>query len=204
MTEPTRATPPSRRERRKQETRQRLLDVATELMREHGFEGTRVEDITEGADVAIGTFFNYFATKDALLQEFHRASLERAIAQARTLRTGTARSRFERHFRARAKHAQDSDAGLEREFMRRLMANPQITAPNRPLVRELISIYIGWIEEGQGCGEIRAGIDPSVAAMTLNELWSHSSLRWAGNPQEVDLEPRILSRVKLVFEGMGT
>ena len=54
----------SRRERKKQETRLRLLRSAWQLFREKGFDNTTVEDITEAADVGKGTFFNYFATKD--------------------------------------------------------------------------------------------------------------------------------------------
>jgi AcrR family transcriptional regulator len=59
----------SRRERKKEETRQRLLSVSLELFHEQGYSATTVEDITERADVAKGTFFNYFPSKEALLSE---------------------------------------------------------------------------------------------------------------------------------------
>ena len=61
--------PSSRRERKKQETRQRLLECAWNLFQERGYDDTTVEDITEAADVAKGTFFNYFCTKETLLDE---------------------------------------------------------------------------------------------------------------------------------------
>ncbi len=57
----------SRRERKKRETRQRLMEAALRLFREHGYDATAVEDITQAADVAKGTFFNYFEAKDAIL-----------------------------------------------------------------------------------------------------------------------------------------
>ena len=57
----------SRRERKKDETRHRIFHAAIELFRERGFESTTVDDITERADVARGTFFNYFPRKDAVL-----------------------------------------------------------------------------------------------------------------------------------------
>ncbi|MBN2390651.1 MAG: TetR/AcrR family transcriptional regulator [Anaerolineae bacterium] len=57
----------SRRERRKEQTRQRLLEAAERLFRTQGFDATTVEEIAETADVAKGTFFNYFANKDSLL-----------------------------------------------------------------------------------------------------------------------------------------
>ena len=37
------------------------------LMRERGIYGTRIEDITERADVGKGVFYNYFRTKEALV-----------------------------------------------------------------------------------------------------------------------------------------
>ena len=59
----------SRRERKKRETRQRLIECAWQLFQEQGYDDTTVEDITEAADVAKSTFFNYFETKEALLDE---------------------------------------------------------------------------------------------------------------------------------------
>ncbi len=57
----------SRRERRKEQTRQRLLESAEWLFHTQGFDATTVEEIAKAADVAKGTFFNYFKSKDSLL-----------------------------------------------------------------------------------------------------------------------------------------
>ena len=54
---------PSRRERRREETRQRLIEAALALMQQKPFEQVTVEEITELADVAKGTFFTYFPPK---------------------------------------------------------------------------------------------------------------------------------------------
>lgn len=56
-----------RRERRKQATRKALLDAALELIGERGVYETRVEDVTERADVGKGAFYNYFQSKAALV-----------------------------------------------------------------------------------------------------------------------------------------
>ena len=58
-----------RRERKKERTRQALLDVAIRLIAERGIYGTRVEDITERSDLGKGAFYNYFESKDRLLAE---------------------------------------------------------------------------------------------------------------------------------------
>jgi AcrR family transcriptional regulator len=69
----------SRWERRKERTHQRLLTVADALFREQGFDPTTVEQITQGADVAKGTFFNYFETKEELLINVLVSRLEQSL-----------------------------------------------------------------------------------------------------------------------------
>jgi AcrR family transcriptional regulator len=56
----------SRRERKKEETKERIVGAAFALFRKHGVEATTVEEICERADVAKGTFFNYFPRKEAV------------------------------------------------------------------------------------------------------------------------------------------
>lgn len=61
---PTITVPPSRRERKKLATREALHDAALALVDERGLAGVTVEDITERADVALRTFFNYYSSKE--------------------------------------------------------------------------------------------------------------------------------------------
>jgi AcrR family transcriptional regulator len=54
------------RERKKQQTRDRLRSVARELFIEHGFEHVTVAEVALAADVSEATAFNYFPTKEDL------------------------------------------------------------------------------------------------------------------------------------------
>ena len=62
----------SRRERRKREVHDRILEAAVERFEQSGFEGTKVDEICEAADVAQKTFFNHFPTKQHLFREHPR------------------------------------------------------------------------------------------------------------------------------------
>ncbi|MBK5255988.1 MAG: TetR/AcrR family transcriptional regulator [Vicinamibacteria bacterium] len=57
----------SRRARRKERTRRALLDVALAYFARRGIYGTRIEDITDQADLGKGAFYNYFDSKDDLV-----------------------------------------------------------------------------------------------------------------------------------------
>ena len=59
----------SRRNRRKLETRQALLDATHSLLASRNLDTLSVDEIATRADVAKGTFYNYFADKEALARE---------------------------------------------------------------------------------------------------------------------------------------
>jgi AcrR family transcriptional regulator len=65
-----------RRERKKEITRQALLQAAIKLFGDRGFQGTRVEDITDRVDLAKGAFYNYFDSKETLLAELILEGIE--------------------------------------------------------------------------------------------------------------------------------
>lgn len=65
MTQPER---PSRVERRRQQTHDALVAAAREVFASRGVDGTTIADITEAADVAKGSFYNYFDTKADVLR----------------------------------------------------------------------------------------------------------------------------------------
>src|SRR5438309_141945 len=70
----------NRRDRGRQERKQRIVSVAMRLFAERGFAETRVEDITEAADVGKGTFFNYFPSKEAIFLGFGEAQRAKVAA----------------------------------------------------------------------------------------------------------------------------
>ena len=55
--------------KKRERTRSALLDSAISVFASKGFEGTRILDITNHAELANGTFYNYYQDKDELLRD---------------------------------------------------------------------------------------------------------------------------------------
>ena len=54
--------------RRRAHTRTRLIDAARVLFGRQGVDATRINQITEEADVGFGSFYNHFSSKDEIVQ----------------------------------------------------------------------------------------------------------------------------------------
>lgn len=70
---------PGRVERRKARTRMALLAAARQRFAGRGIEQTTIAEIAEGADVATGSFYNYFRTKEELLDALLEEELGRQL-----------------------------------------------------------------------------------------------------------------------------
>jgi AcrR family transcriptional regulator len=55
------------RARHRADRQQRILDAATGLFREAGYEGAKIEAIAAQADVSVGTIYNYYRNKGDIL-----------------------------------------------------------------------------------------------------------------------------------------
>src|SRR5262245_39258828 len=80
--EKTRAAPArrgaaaGRGERRRLETRTRLVWAARELMARKGIGATSIQEITDTADVGFGSFYNHFASKEAIAEAVMEDAIE--------------------------------------------------------------------------------------------------------------------------------
>lgn len=77
-----------RNERRKARTRAALLEAARDLFARQGFEHTAIADITETADLGVGSFYNHFESKEDLLAALLRHAMSEQLASLDSRRVG--------------------------------------------------------------------------------------------------------------------
>lgn len=66
----------TRHDRRKLRTRARLIEAARAVIGRKGADAATIMDITEAADVGFGTFYNHFASKEAILAAASAEAIE--------------------------------------------------------------------------------------------------------------------------------
>jgi AcrR family transcriptional regulator len=65
-----------RRARRRSETRAKLVWAARERMAHQGIGATSIQEITDTADVGFGSFYNHFASKEAIVDAVMEEAIE--------------------------------------------------------------------------------------------------------------------------------
>jgi TetR/AcrR family transcriptional repressor of nem operon len=164
--------------------RERLLDAGVEIFHRCGFNGCGVQEITEAAGVPKGSFYNHFASKEALgAAVLDRYWQDRAAATLRVLEDDEIRprERLRRHFAAMAANmAQRGYTGgcLIGNF------GAELSDHSKLVCDRLAAVFAGWtravetcIRQAQQEGGIRADCDAGVLAAFLINAWEGAVLR---------------------------
>lgn len=134
------------REEQRATTRAKLLETATTLFMQEGYDSTSVDQITKHAGVAKGTFFVHFPSKASVLGELGRAQLEKAL----DIIEGADRM-----------SSWPFDRQVEHVF--RTLARTVDQAP------ELARMWIAWADRDAAAREIRSEQDERLRVI-LNDL----------------------------------
>jgi AcrR family transcriptional regulator len=193
----------SRRERKKDETRQRIFLQAIRLFRHRGFEATTVDDITESADVARGTFFNYFPKKESVLAYLSEQRLMEAEAAASEV-LAARKSAVEKLIAifARAASAYEADRELSQYVLNELLQ--RAFAPVEDIGSRWDQMIYQVIEQGQASGELRRDLDPMRAIGVLVSSYYGVLFQWVHCPERLDfnLQDELRGRIELVLDGL--
>jgi AcrR family transcriptional regulator len=75
-------TQPNRREQKKQSTFAAIIDAASASFDEIGYDATAMEAIAESCGISVGTVYNYFGTKSAILAAIVTGEIDEIMGEA--------------------------------------------------------------------------------------------------------------------------
>lgn len=188
------------------EKREKILDIAAREFAQNGYEGTNINVIAAKAGVSVGSLYKYFSTKkDLFLLVVHLglAEIERTLTGV--LDSGESLLGKLAHV-IRAIQRTSRETVLIRLYQRIVSQNDAelSAAVARDLERVSAKIYTRLIAEGQRNGEIRADIDPRMAAFLLDNLFMSLQFSYACAYYETRFQvyagEDILSRDAFVIE----
>ncbi len=159
------------------EVRLQLLDAATELAIEQGFDACGLREIAARAGVSPGMIAYYFGDRRGLYEAMFRRAIDRVRAQVEALLAEQENSGDDRLDEIVRIHvtALAADPWLPQLIIREVLAAPD------PSVRDGFTDSVGdgplmlmvrWLEEEQARGVLRADLDPKLMAITLASLCS--------------------------------
>ncbi|GIV05159.1 MAG: hypothetical protein KatS3mg016_0734 [Fimbriimonadales bacterium] len=186
----------NRRERRREETRQRLIQAALALMHEKPFDQVTVEEITERADVAKGTFFTYFPTKEHLLQAYIRDMTDEVYEFLESLQPEQAPSQWEVLRQVMLFIAQRDARSLQitRSIMVACCQSHELRKQVLDIIKEATEYARAGFELGQRTGEFRTDVSADELAHQAVRLYRLSQMEWMMEREDEPLE-RIVERV---------
>jgi AcrR family transcriptional regulator len=191
----------SRRERKKREIRRRLMDAAMQLFHEQGYDAATVERIATAADVAKGTFFNYFQTKDAILPALAERRMQQ-IEDMLSSKHGAPASPVARIKLALRLVAEDpmTDPQLAQRLFAAMMKRRQQEA--RP-GHALAHLLADQVRQAQAAGEIRPDLDPIYIGSVIRTLFFQQMMIWYCDCRPTPLPELIDGMVDLLMDGLA-
>lgn len=192
--------------RKSQETRERIMRAASELMAEHGGIDFQMGEVSDRCHMSKGSLYYYFVDKDDLVQAiFDQAirdtlgAIDRVVDQART--------------------PEDALHGVCREYVTRVCSgSPVAMAMMRELtqshgpsssklsgsIERIVGIIAHELELAKKDGVVRPNVDCRLAALSLCGSLTFAAVSSVGDGPsgmvDVDFSERLLD---LTFSGFG-
>ncbi len=191
-----------RRERRRDETRARIFDAAMNLFARDGFAETKVESITRMADVAKGTFFNYFPSKEAVVAEMAKHLVGGLAARAdQVQREDTVLPAL----RTLPDHIISGPARspvLFRSLMGTVLLNRPLTALFEEIAESARRQIARILARGQELGEIRQDIGADELARSFQQYAWGTLVMWSLLGTD-DVRARLDLTVEIFWKGVA-
>ncbi len=173
-----------------QRTKNKLLETALSLFNERGYDAVTIDEITQQAGVAKGTFYTYFSTKsDIVVEEFWKIDAYYQAYSSKNLhKYATGVEKLLAFTRAQMHYVRDVVGNASLKI---LYANQaEQSGPNKMITnreRQWHLIIRDVIREGQSSGEFRADLNADRLALLFNRTARGVLLDWCVQDAAFDL-----------------
>ena len=193
----------NRRERKKAKTKETIYNAALQLFLEKGYEKTTVEEITEKADVAKGTFFNHFPSKDAILFYLgrRRMVLLDEILKDELNDIPSAKEKLFQYFKILGKFNEDEKEITSLIVVEIFKNSAPLKLGEEESIVSFQAVLNKIIEEGKQQGEFRADVDSYHVADILISIYFFTLFYWLEGACE-HLTKELLSRTEVLMTGI--
>jgi AcrR family transcriptional regulator len=192
----------SRRERKRLETQQKLIQAAMELISEKGLFDVRVEEITERADVGKGTFFNYFPTKEHLLASLFAVKRQQVADAAEMMHAAHAIKPLLKEFVRMAINDPKRTPAMVQSIFSSALMNPAVKEPFCALINEARNTVRIALERAQKLGEVRKDIPALEMAKFFQQVMFGTQGIWAMSDPTSDLDDRVALAFEIFWRGI--
>ncbi|WP_328315568.1 TetR/AcrR family transcriptional regulator [Streptomyces sp. NBC_00388] len=196
--------PTGRRERNKQRVKERLYTAAVELFVEKGYDHTSIDEIAERADVARGTFFNYFQRKEDIIGAWGEQRRARLVRELEADDIGATTGAI-----AQLRHSMAVliDVNQQEPQLTTAMLTAWVKA-GRPILEEpyVAQVFADIVDRGMALGELAPGTSSLTAGNVLRDVYLGALYRWAHRSPGTAgaLAEELQQILRLLLDGMAT
>ncbi len=195
----------NRRERKKQDTRQKIVKIAMYFFRKQGFDSTTMEQIADEVDISKATLYNYFPVKESIIGDYWQSNIKEfkfQILEMIQLLPDT-RTRVQRTFTKAAAELFKSKEDIYKIYLSYWLRNLNNQSVNERLRSGFEDIFTMIIKLGQHAGDIRKDMSVELLVKYLEVLFLTVCINWLSDPKLFPLEATLAQTVALFIEGAG-
>jgi len=182
--------------------KKRIFNEAIALFTEHGFENVKVTDICRSLDIATGSFYYYFPSKEAIFLDYYQSADELLGELAEEL----------------SKQGYSYSEKLKKMMVEKIravsgvgqkMGNVCMSAFLKHLDDSFMDIkrsaymhFLDIVRTGQESGEFRTDLEPEMIISSLRYVLSGLALHWACSSDVFDIDLEVEKQAEALIKAI--
>ncbi len=181
-------------------THQKITVAAVELFERQGYESTTVQQIVDRAQVAKGTFFNYFVSKEDLVMELQKHVTLKHFENV----SGIAGPIIPLLHNVLLEHARQYllNPSATRAVLQGIFNSPRMRSAQSERCMELRKSLTPFLDQAQTLGELRKDISADTIALLAVQTYFGALMVWSMGDDQNSLYDRMVQTFELFVQGV--